>query len=69
DKDNRTTFVNQQMATMLGYTIEEMLGATLFSFMDSEGLEIANTYLLRRHQGIEEAHDFKFRCQDGSDLW
>ncbi|MEH1912802.1 bifunctional diguanylate cyclase/phosphodiesterase [Nostoc sp.] len=69
DKDNRTTFVNQQMATMLGYTIEEMLGATLFSFMDSEGLEIANAYLLRRHQGIEETHDFKFRCQDGSDLW
>lgn len=69
DRDNRTTFVNQQMATMLGYTIEEMMGTTLFSFMDSEGLEIANAYLLRRHQGIHEAHDFKFRCQDGSDLW
>lgn len=69
DRDNCTTFVNQQMATMLGYTIEEMMGATLFSFMDSEGLEIANAYLLRRHQGIHEAHDFKFRCQDGSDLW
>lgn len=69
DKDNCTTFVNQQMATMLGYTIEEMLGATLFSFMDSEGLEIANSCLSRRYQGIQEAHDFKFRCQDGSDLW
>ncbi|MHC5763380.1 sensor domain-containing protein [Nostoc sp.] len=69
DRDNRTTFVNQQMATMLGYTIEEMMGTTLFSFLDSEGLEIANAYLLRRHQGIHEAHDFKFRCQDGSDLW
>lgn len=69
DKDNCTTFVNQQMATMLGYTIEEMLGATLFSFMDSEWVEIANAYLLRRYQGIDEAHDFKFRCQDGSDLW
>ncbi|MEH1942355.1 MAG: EAL domain-containing protein [Nostoc sp.] len=69
DENNCTTFVNQQMATMLGYLIEEMIGATLFSFMDSEGLEIANAYLLRRHQGIHEAHDFKFRCQDGSDFW
>ncbi len=69
DKNNQTSFVNQQMATMLGYTTDEMLGATLFSFMDAEGIEIANTYLERRHQGINEKHDFKFRCQDGSDLW
>ncbi|AFY50903.1 PAS domain S-box/diguanylate cyclase (GGDEF) domain-containing protein [Nostoc sp. PCC 7524] len=67
--DNQTTFVNQQMAAMLGYTVEEMLGKTLFAFMDAEGLEIAQTYLERRHQGINETHDFKFLCQDGSDLW
>ncbi|MDM9385780.1 EAL domain-containing protein [Chlorogloeopsis sp. ULAP01] len=69
DKDNKTAFVNHQMATMLGYTTEEMLGKTLFCFMDSEGLAIATTLLARRHQGINETHDFKFRCKDGSDLW
>lgn len=69
DENNQTSFVNQQMATMLGYTTDEMLGATLFSFMDAEGIEIAKTNLERRHQGINETHDFKFRCQDGSDLW
>ncbi|MFQ4141610.1 EAL domain-containing protein [Chlorogloeopsis sp. ULAP02] len=69
DKDNTTAFVNHQMATMLGYTIDEMLGKTLFCFMDSEGLAIATTLLSHRHQGINETHDFKFRCKDGSDLW
>ncbi|WP_392435949.1 EAL domain-containing protein [Chlorogloeopsis fritschii PCC 9212] len=69
DKDNKTRFVNQQMATMLGYTVDEMLGKTLFSFMDSEGLAIATNLLSRRQQGIHETHDFKFRCKDGSDLW
>ncbi|OUL18449.1 GGDEF domain-containing protein [Nostoc sp. RF31YmG] len=69
DENNQTSFVNQQMATMLGYTTDQMLGATLFSFMDAEGVEIAKTKLERRHQGINETHDFKFRCQDGSDLW
>ncbi|MBD2344151.1 EAL domain-containing protein [Anabaena subtropica] len=67
--DNETTFVNQQMAAMLGYTVEEMIGATLFSFMDAEELETAQEQLSRRRQGIHEKHDFKFRCKDGSDLW
>jgi diguanylate cyclase (GGDEF)-like protein/PAS domain S-box-containing protein len=69
NRDYQTTFVNQQMATMLGYTIEEMLGETLFLFMDEEGVALAKTNLLYRHQGIHETQDFKFRCKDGSDLW
>jgi diguanylate cyclase (GGDEF)-like protein/PAS domain S-box-containing protein len=54
---------------MLGYSLNEMMGETLFAFMDEEGIAIANAYLERRHQGIHEAHDFKFRRKDGSDLW
>jgi diguanylate cyclase (GGDEF)-like protein/PAS domain S-box-containing protein len=69
NQDNETTFVNQQMATMLGYKVEEMLGATLFSFMDAEGVVISHKNLSRRQQGIQEKYDFKFRCKDGSDLW
>ncbi|MBD2254347.1 sensor domain-containing protein [Nostoc parmelioides] len=69
NRNNETTFVNQQMATMLGYTIEEMLGESLFSFMDAEGVDIAQDLLLGRRQGIQEKHNFKFRRKDGSDLW
>ncbi|MBD2500247.1 sensor domain-containing protein [Anabaena azotica] len=69
DQENQTTFVNQQMAAMLGYTVEEMQGANLFSFMDNEGLELTQKYVARRRQGIHEKHDFKFRRRDGSDLW
>ena len=39
DADARTTFVNPRMAEMLGYTVEEMLGKHLFSFMDDRGVE------------------------------
>ncbi|HEY9672675.1 MAG TPA: PAS domain S-box protein [Waterburya sp.] len=69
DADSKTTFVNSRMAQMLGYNVEEMLGRSLFDFMDHESRELAQTYVERRRQGIQERHDFKFCRQDGSDLW
>ncbi len=69
DAKASTTFVNQRMADMLGYTPAEMLGASLFEFMDDEGRALAKANLERRKQGIAEQHDFKFRRCDGSDLW
>ncbi|NER98162.1 MAG: PAS domain S-box protein, partial [Symploca sp. SIO1B1] len=64
-----TTFVNPKMAQMLGYTVEEMMGMSIFAFMDEEGKKIAHDNVQRRRQGMSEQHDFKFRCRDGSDLW
>jgi PAS domain S-box-containing protein len=69
DKDACTTFVNPRMATMLGYTVDEMQGVHLFSFMDEKGVEIAKQNLERRKQGIEEQHDFEFIRKDGSRIY
>lgn len=69
DAESRTTFVNQRMAEMLGYSVEEMLGRSLFDFMDEEGRTIAEANVERRRQGIGEQHDFKFRRKDGSEVW
>jgi len=69
DAEGNTTFVNQQMATMLGYNVSEMIGKPLFNFMDAEGRNIALHYWQQRQQGIHEQHDFKFRHRNGSDVW
>ncbi len=69
DAEGKTTFVNQKMADMLGCTAEETIGQPLFSFMDAEGMAIAEANLNRRRAGIREQHDFKFRRRDGSELW
>ncbi len=65
DRNAHTTFVNARMAEMLGYTEEEMLGKHLFSFMDERGIELCQSYLARREQGIREQHDFELICKDG----
>ena len=69
DRHNNTIFVNQQMAEMLGYSAQDMLGEPLFAFMDEASKEIAYECIGRRQQGLQETHDFKFRRKDGSDLW
>jgi PAS domain S-box-containing protein len=69
DAQSRNTFINQRMAEMLGYTIEEMLNMSLFDVMDEQEVALASANVERRQQGIQEQHDFKFRRKDGSPLW
>ena len=65
DNDANTSYANPRMSEILGYTVEEMLGRSLYSFMDERGIEIANRNIERRKQGISEEHDFEFIREDG----
>jgi len=69
DAEAQTTFVNQRMAEMLGYSKAEMLGKHLFEFMDKRGIEIAQQNLERRRSGIKERHDFEFLRRDGTRIY
>jgi len=69
DVETCTTFANQAMAAMLGYTVPEMMGAPLFAFMDEEGKALAAYNLERRRQGIRETHEFKFMHKEGRPVW
>jgi PAS domain S-box-containing protein len=69
DAESNTAFVNKKMAEMLGYTVDEMLGRNLFTFMDDEWKKIAEKNVERRRSGIRELHDFKFLRKDGSYIW
>ena len=69
DAESNTSFANQRMAEMLGYSMEEIQGKPLFHFMDEESKAIAEEYVERRRGGISEVHDFKFQRKDGTELW
>jgi PAS domain S-box-containing protein len=69
DQDAITTYVNDPLTEMLGYTAEEMLGRSMFSFLDERWKEIMNQKLEIRSQGIREQHDAEFIRKDGSRLY
>ena len=69
DSGARTTFVNGQMADMLGYSVDEMAGRPLQSFMEKDGRIQVAKYLDRRERGISEQHEFTFVRKDGSRLF
>ncbi|MFX1293330.1 MAG: MASE3 domain-containing protein [Promethearchaeota archaeon] len=69
DEKANTTFVNQHMADILGYNIDEMIGKHLFNFMDNEDVKIARMNLERRRSGIKETIVFKFIRKDETHIY
>jgi diguanylate cyclase (GGDEF)-like protein/PAS domain S-box-containing protein len=69
DAHAHTVFVNQAMAEMLGYTPAEMIGRSVFDFLDAEVRTAAAANLERRRLGITEELDFPFCHKDGHEVW
>jgi PAS domain S-box-containing protein len=69
DAESKTRFVNQRMAEILGYEIDEMMGKSLFSFMDKHGVELANYNLEHGKQGLKKQYDFEFIRKDGNKVY
>jgi PAS domain S-box-containing protein len=66
DNDVCTTYVNRQMAEMLGYTIEEMLGRPAFDFIFKDDVSKAEERIAVRDRGTSESGEFSLRRKDGS---
>jgi diguanylate cyclase (GGDEF)-like protein/PAS domain S-box-containing protein len=69
DAEAHTVFANEQIASMLGYRAEEMLGRHLFTFMDDADRVLCASRLERRKHGTREQHEFKFQRKDGHSMW
>ncbi len=69
DKNFNTTFVNQKMAEILGYTIEEMMGKPFSSFLFLEDIQDHNIKMEARKKGISERYERRFRNKNGYEVW
>jgi PAS domain S-box-containing protein len=69
DADSRTIFVNGRIAEILGYTVDEMKGRSVFHFMDRAHRDEAKVQLFKRRQGARGHFEFPLRRKDGSRVW
>jgi PAS domain S-box-containing protein len=69
DSEQRTTFANRAIATMLGHTREEMIGRSVFDFMDDEGKTVAAANFKNRRLGVHQQLEFKYVRKDGGEIW
>jgi PAS domain S-box-containing protein len=69
DKNAYTTSINRRMAEMLGYTVEEMLAKSLFSFMDEGSAEICKNYLECLKGSGEKQQELEFLRKNGTKVY
>ena len=69
DSNFYTSYVNQQMAEMLGYEPKEMIGRSVLDFYFPEDVERKKEVLSQRRQGLREQIEERLRRKDGSELW
>ena len=69
DANAKTTFVNQSMADMFGYEINEMIGKTMYAFMDTDGIKSAEKKFDHRKNGMKEDHEFVFQHKSGKNVY
>ncbi|KUG03925.1 sporulation kinase [hydrocarbon metagenome] len=69
DHADKITFVNEKLADMLGYSVDSIIGCSLFTYIARDHRRMACIMMERNRKGIRVEHDLKFRCRDGSSLW
>lgn len=65
---DETTFVNQRLAAMLGYSVDEMLGVPMSRFVDGAGHALAAEHGERYRAGHPAQLELNLRRQDGTML-
>jgi PAS domain S-box-containing protein len=69
NREFRTTYVNSQMAMMLGYSEEEMSGLTLLEFVFDEDAAWMKSKMQGSQYGFHFRFDGRYRRRDGTELW
>lgn len=69
DPDANTILVNPCMASILGYSVDEMLGKSVFSFMEDIEKQKTEIAIERRKKGISEDRDIEMIHKDGKKVY
>ncbi|MBL8333912.1 MAG: PAS domain S-box protein [Rubrivivax sp.] len=66
DNELRTTDANPAMCRMLGVTREQLIGRTIYEFVDAENEAIFRDQVRRRDEGLPGSYEIALRRPDGT---
>ncbi len=69
DTDDRISFVNLQMAQMLGYVANDLIGHPLYDLLFPEDAVRARERRGQRQQGVPEQYELRLRHKEGHEIW
>jgi len=65
DRYNNIRFINQALADMLGYSIDDMLGRSVFDFENKNNQSILKKQLSERKKGVSSVYEIEVLHKDG----
>lgn len=69
DENAKTSLLNPRMAEMLGYTINEMNGKSLYAFMEENEAKKTKLKFKNRKDNIKEEHEIEFLHKNGNKIY
>jgi PAS domain S-box-containing protein len=72
DAERRTTFINDKMAHMLGYSVEEIMHISWREMVTGDGKAVSDSLIEKRNQGtdtVPQSYDLELFRKDGTRLW
>ena len=69
DSNNQITYINNHMAGMLGYTIDEITNQNIFRFIKNKCKNVFKKYLDINNRNVGQTYEIQFITKDRSPLW
>jgi PAS domain S-box-containing protein len=66
---NEISYVNRQMAEMLGYNMDELINEDVFNFIQKKCRNVFKKHLKVNNRGIGQTYEIQFLNKNGSPLW
>ncbi len=66
---NEISYVNRQMADMLGYNMDELINEDVFNFIQKKCRDVFKKHLKINNRGIGQTYEIQFLNKNGYPLW
>ena len=69
DLDSNIQYANHKMGSIIGYTIEEVIGKSVFSFMFPEDIQDHHQKIALRKEGAKGIYERRLKHRNGNEIW